>query len=115
MGFSLSPVKSTLHTAIAKPNIHNVAAAAIMVTPLGMAGTLAVGNKDAIKSTLHTAGTTVKNDSKIIGTSTLSASKTVAHGAGKAAHSVASGFTHMLYMGGAALVGIIILKMTVFK
>ena len=48
-------------------------------------------------------------------TSTLSASKTVAHGAGKAAHSVASGFTHMLYMGGAALVGIIILKMTVFK
>ena len=130
MGFSLSSVKNTLHNAVEKPSLKNIAAAAIMVTPLGLAGTLAVANKDAIKSTLHSVGSEVKKDAKVVG-STIA--KEVKHdvkvvgstvkqggeiaikGAKKAGSVVTSGFTNMLYIGGAALVGLVVLKMTVFK
>ena len=98
-----------------KPSLKTVAAVALIATPVGLAGTLAVGNKDAIKSTLHTVGTEVKTDALVVGSTVKKGGEIAIKGVKKGAKAVTSEFNNMLYFGGAALVGLVVLKMTVFK
>ena len=115
MKFSLAPIKNTLQAAVTKPSLKTVAAAALMATPVGLVGTLAVGNKEAIKSTLHSVAIEVKKDALVVGSTVKKGGEVVIKTAEKGAKAVTAGFTNMLYIGGACLVGLVILKMTLLK
>ena len=117
---SISSVKSTLHTAVTKPSLASVApvlAGLAMMTPagavVGVGAVLDVEHKDAIKSTLGHAVTTVEKDSKAtVNTVEKVAVKTgtvVAH----EAKSVASGMQNFMYM--AMGVGGLVVLMMVLK
>ena len=115
MGFSLASVKNTLHNAVQKPSLTHIAAAALTLTPVGLAANVAIGNKEAIKSTLHSVAAEVKKDVKVVGSTVKKGGEVAISGVKKAGSVVTGGFTNMLYIGGAALVGLVVLKMTVFK
>jgi hypothetical protein len=115
MGFSFASVKSTIHNAVQKPSLTHIAAAALTMTPVGLAANIAIGNKEAIKSTLSAAGAEIKKDIKIVESTVVKGGEVAIKGVKKAGSVVTSGFTNMLYIGGAALVGLVVLKMTVFK
>ena len=104
-----SSIKSTLTTAVTKPSLKTVmpvVAGLAMVSPIGAAavigGTLAVEHKDAIKSTLGTAATTIKNDTTKAATTVEKVAVTGAKEVEKGAKAAANGVQNMMYMGLAA-------------
>ena len=129
MKFPSLPSSSTLHNAVSKPSLKTIAPLAVAVASMSPAvlvgGAVAkevVQNQSQIKSTLGNvatdakkAGVTVATDTKKVGTTiavdTSKVGGTVAKDAKKAGTAVASGMEHIVMMGGAVLVGIVVLKM----
>jgi hypothetical protein len=105
--------KTTLTNVVQKPSLKNVVAAALLVSPVTLAATVAYDNKDAIKSTLGHAAVVVKEKAEVIGDKVEKVAVAGVHMAEKGVKSVAGGMQNMMYMGmaaGAIVVLIMILK-----
>ena len=105
--------KTTLTNVVQKPSLKSIAAAALLVTPVGLAATVAYDNKDAIKSTLGHAAVVVKEEAKVVGDTVKKDVVSVAKVAEKGVKSVAGGMQNMMYMGMAA--GGIVLLIMILK
>ncbi len=63
-----APVKNTITAAVQKPSLKTIAAAALLATPIGLVGTVAVANSSQIKNTLASASAGIKNNTKVVAT-----------------------------------------------
>ena len=96
-----APIKNTLKTAAQKPSLKTVAAAALLVTPVGAVATIALANQGEIKNTLASVSGEVKEKTAVIGTKTVEVAKkteTVAVAGAKKASSVAGGIFDKLML-----------------
>ena len=105
--------KTTLTNAVQKPSLKTIAGAAVLFTPIGLAGTIAYQNKTEIKSTLGHAAVVVKEEAKVVGDKIEKVAVAGVHVAQKGVKSVTSGLSNMMYMGMAA--GGIVLLIMVLK
>ena len=96
-----APVKNTLTAAVQKPSLKTVGAAMLLATPVGLVGTIAVGNSPALKNTLAAVSAEVKKDANVVSTkavSTVKKAETVVVAGAKKASSVAGGIMDKLMM-----------------
>ena len=96
-----APVKNTLTAAVQKPSLKTIGAAMLLATPVGLVGTIAVGNSPALKNTLAAVSAEVKKDANVVSTkavSTVKKAETVVVTGAKKVSKVAGGVFDKLMM-----------------
>ena len=96
-----APVKNTLTAAVQKPSLKTVGAAMLLATPVGLVGTIAVGNSPALKNTLAAVSHEVKHSANVVSTkavSTVKKAETVVVTGAKKVSKVAGGVFDKLMM-----------------